>query len=88
MSASRPGASGQSPAQRVVGVVCGSLCCASYAVRPDLAVLAPSALAWVLSGRTLAARLRRLAGVALLLGLVATPFGIALTRNLNEATGT
>jgi hypothetical protein len=68
----------QSPAQRIVGVVCGSLCCASYAVRPDLAVLAPSALAWVLSGRTLAAWLRRLAGGALLLGFVATPFGIAL----------
>jgi Glycosyltransferase family 87 len=68
----------QSPAQRIVGVVCGSLCCASYAVRPDLAVLAPSALAWALSGRTLAAWLRRLAGGALLLGMVATPFGIAL----------
>lgn len=68
----------QAPPQRVVGVVCGSLCCASYAVRPDLAVLAPSALAFVLTGRTLAAWVRRLAGGALLLGLVATPVGIAL----------
>jgi len=68
----------QPTAQRVVGVVCGSLCCASYAVRPDLAALAPSALVWVLSGRTLAAWPRRIAGVALLLGLIATPIGIAL----------
>jgi hypothetical protein len=69
---------GRDTAQRIVGVVCGSLCCAAYAVRPDLAVLAPSALAWALSGRTAAAWLRRGAGVALLLGFVGTPVAIAL----------
>jgi hypothetical protein len=68
----------QPPPQRIVGVVCGSLCCAAYAVRPDLAVLAPTALAWALGGWTPAAWLRRLAGVAVLLGLVATPIAIAL----------
>jgi Glycosyltransferase family 87 len=66
------------PAQRVVGVVCGSLCCASYAVRPDLAALAPSALAWMLGSRTTGAWLRRIAGGALILGLVAAPVGVAL----------
>jgi hypothetical protein len=64
--------------QRIVGVVCGSLCCATYAVRPDLAVLAPSALAWLLGGWTYAAWLRRIAGGALILGLVGSPIGIAL----------
>ncbi|MBV9995946.1 MAG: DUF2029 domain-containing protein [Caulobacteraceae bacterium] len=64
--------------QRIVGIVCGSLCCATYAVRPDLAVLAPSALAWTLSGWTSASWLRRVAGLALILGLVASPVGIAL----------
>ena len=77
----------QAPAQRVVGVVCGSLCCASYAVRPDLAVLAPSALAWVLGGRSVAAWLRRLAGVGLLLGVVATPVGIALCMLTSLVSG-
>jgi hypothetical protein len=68
----------QAPPQRVIGVVCGSLCCVSYAVRPDLAVLAPSALAWVLSGRTAAAWLRRIAGGALLLGFVGSSVAVAL----------
>jgi hypothetical protein len=67
----------QAPPQRIVGVVCGSLCCASYAVRPDLAVLGPSALAWVLSGRTPAAWLRRIVGGALLLGFVGSSVGVA-----------
>jgi hypothetical protein len=67
----------QSPAQRIVGVVCGSLCCASYAVRPDLAVLAPSGIVWALGGGTLADWVRRVAGCALLVGLVSTPLGVS-----------
>jgi hypothetical protein len=77
----------QAAPQRIAGIVCGSLCCAAYAVRPDLAVLAPSALAWVLGGRTLAAWLRRLAGGGLLLGLVATPVGIALFMLVSLVAG-
>lgn len=68
----------QDLAQRIVGIVCGSLCCATYAVRPDLAALAPAALAWMLGGRTAAAWLRRVAGGAVVLGFVAAPVGVAL----------
>jgi uncharacterized membrane protein YphA (DoxX/SURF4 family) len=75
------------PPQRVVGIVCGSLCCASYAVRPDLAVLAPSALAWVLGGRTPAAWLRRIAGLALMLGVAATPVALALVMLASVIAG-
>jgi len=63
-------------AERIVGVAAGSLCCSLYAVRPDLAIFAPSALVFVLGKRTPAAWLRRLAGVAMLSGLVAAPVGL------------
>jgi Glycosyltransferase family 87 len=63
---------------RIVGVVCGSLCCALYAVRCDLAILAPSGLAWVLGGYSTSAWLRRIAGLLLIVGLVDSSLGVAL----------
>ncbi|HEX3917896.1 MAG TPA: glycosyltransferase family 87 protein [Caulobacteraceae bacterium] len=67
----------RSVAERLVGVVAGSLCCTLYAVRPDIAILAPSGLVWVLDGRGGGSGwMRRLAGLALLGGLVVTPFGV------------
>jgi hypothetical protein len=66
----------QGPAERVVGIVAGSLCCTLYAVRPDLVALAPSAVAWLAGGRTLDAWIRRGAGLALLGGLIGGPAGV------------
>jgi len=68
----------RTPAERIVGVVGGSLCCTLYAVRPDLGALAPAALAWVLAGTSRADWVRRIAGAGLLGGLVLTPPGVAL----------
>ncbi len=66
----------QGPAERVAGVIAGSLCCTVYAVRPDLVALAPSALAWVAGGRTAADWIRRGAGLALIGGVVGGPVGV------------
>jgi hypothetical protein len=68
----------RTPAEQIVGLVGGSLCCTLYAVRADVAVLAPSALAWTLGGRAAADWIRRVAGVALIGGLVGSPLGVAL----------
>ena len=64
------------PADRVAGVIAGSLCCTLYAVRADLVALAPSALAWLVGGRTLADWIRKSAGVALVGGLIGGPIGV------------
>lgn len=77
----------RSPAERVVGVVCGSLCCTLYAVRPDLVALAPSALAWTFGGRTAADWVRRLGGLALLAGLIAAPAGVVALMASTVAAG-
>jgi alpha-1,2-mannosyltransferase len=68
----------RSTPEQIVGVIGGSLCCTFYAVRPDLALLAPSALAWVLAAGSLAGWLRRIAGALLLLGLIGSPVAVAL----------
>jgi hypothetical protein len=77
----------RTPAERLVGVVAGSLCCSLYAVRPDLALFAPSALAWVLGGRAAADWIRRLAGAALIGGLIGTPVGVAALMAATLAAG-
>jgi hypothetical protein len=66
----------RSPAEQIVGVVCGSLCCMPYDARPDLVALAPSGLAWLLGAN--ASWTKRATGAALLSGLVASPLGVAL----------
>jgi hypothetical protein len=67
----------RSPAERIVGVVAGSLCCIPYAVRPDMALFAPSALVWLIGGRSAADWIRRLAGLAMMVGLLGTSVGVA-----------
>jgi hypothetical protein len=78
---------GRSLPERIAGVAAGSLCCSLYAVRPDLAIFAPTALAWVLGGRAASDWLRRLAGVAMLSGLVANPLGLAVFMLAAAAAG-
>src|SRR5579863_3550148 len=73
--------------ERLVGVVCGSLCCSLYAVRADLAILAPSALAWAFGGWSIAAWLRRLAALALIGGTVSSALGVALFMLATLAAG-
>jgi hypothetical protein len=68
----------RTPAERVVGVIAGSLCCTLYAVRTDVVALAPSALAWVLGGRAAADWVRRSGGLALIAGLIAAPVGVVV----------
>lgn len=65
-------------ATEVVGLIGGSLCCTLYAVRADVAVLAPSALAWMLHGRAIADWIRRVAGAGVIAGLVGSPLAVAL----------
>lgn len=66
----------RSPAEQIIGVICGSLCCTPYDARPDLVALAPSGLAWLFSAN--ASWMKRFTGAALLSGLVASPLGVAL----------
>ena len=66
----------RSPAEQIIGVICGSLCLTPYDARPDLVALAPSGLAWLLG--TNASWARRATGAALLSGLVASPLGVAV----------
>lgn len=66
----------RSPAEQIIGVICGSLCCTPYDARPDLVALAPSGLAWLLGVN--GSWMKRATGAALLSGLVASPLGIAL----------
>ena len=66
----------RSPAEQIIGVICGSLCCTPYDARPDLVALAPSGLAWLLGAN--ASWMKRVTGAALLSGLVASPLGVAL----------
>ena len=66
----------RSPAEQIIGVICGSLCCTPYDARPDLVALAPSGLAWLLGAN--ASWMKRSTGAALLCGLVASPLAVAL----------
>jgi hypothetical protein len=66
----------RSPAEQIIGVICGSLCLTPYDARPDLVALAPSGLAWLLGVN--ASWMKRATGAALLSGLVASPLGVAL----------
>jgi hypothetical protein len=66
----------RSPAEQIIGVICGSLCLTPYDARPDLVALAPSGLAWLLGVN--APWMKRATGAALLSGLVASPLGVAL----------
>ncbi|HEX3915901.1 MAG TPA: glycosyltransferase family 87 protein [Caulobacteraceae bacterium] len=66
----------RSPAEQIIGVICGSLCLTPYDARPDLVALAPSGLAWLLAAN--ASWTKRATGAALLSGLVASPLGVAL----------
>ena len=66
----------RSPAEQIIGVVCGSLCLTPYDARPDLVALAPSGLAWLLAAN--ASWAKRATGAALLSGLVATPLAVAV----------
>jgi hypothetical protein len=77
----------RSPAERVVGVVAGSLCCTVYAVRPDLVAFAPSALAWLVGGRSVSDWIRRGAGMALISGLIGNPVGVVAFMAATLAAG-
>jgi hypothetical protein len=66
----------RSPAEQIIGVICGSLCCTPYDARPDLVALAPSGLAWLLGAN--ASWMKRATGAALLSGLVGSPLAVAL----------
>ena len=77
----------RSPAERVAGVIAGSLCCTLYAGRADLVAFAPSALAWILAGRTAADWIRRIAGLALVGGVIGSPVGVVALMSLMTVAG-
>jgi hypothetical protein len=78
----------RSPAEQIIGVICGSLCCTPYDARPDLVALAPSGLAWLFGAN--ASWMKRSTGAALMSGLVASPLAVAvamLAVALNQLGG-